>query len=258
VTPENTQKLLKRFPILYQDYYGSMKETCMVWGFEVSDGWLEIIYQLSLAIEDELGYTRFQKFMFMCKKRWARRWNALIYRLSPVGTSDIFAKFFQAIAPKNVRDGTKDCYPDAYQHRWYLLGSYWAHLELGLKALTWHPNTGFAVSQVKEKYGTLRFYCGSNDRIDHLVDLAERASELTCEICGKYGKMRNKGWMMVRCDTCWKEQQRKRRESEKQWKNINACLRDLLVEAERVAKEYEKPRPLPPGLFRRILKKLLG
>jgi hypothetical protein len=52
---ELTQKLLKRFPVLYQDYDSPMTQTCMCWGFDHSDGWFEIIWQLSLAIEEDLG-----------------------------------------------------------------------------------------------------------------------------------------------------------------------------------------------------------
>lgn len=44
---ENTLKLLKDFPDLYQDYYRSMKETCMCWGFDCGDGWFKLIYNLS-------------------------------------------------------------------------------------------------------------------------------------------------------------------------------------------------------------------
>ncbi len=81
---ENTSKLLKRFPVLYQDYYSPMQQTCMCWGFSCSDGWFEIIWQLSLAIEDHLGYTPFKKRKFMFKRTYARVWNDLIYKLSPV------------------------------------------------------------------------------------------------------------------------------------------------------------------------------
>src|ERR1043166_9794806 len=60
---ELTKKLLKRFPVLYQDYDSPMTQTCMCWGFDHGDGWFEIIWQLSLAIEEELGYS-------WPRKRW--------------------------------------------------------------------------------------------------------------------------------------------------------------------------------------------
>jgi len=44
---QNTEKLLKDFPSLYKQYYLPMEQTCMCWGFEVDDGWFNIIYKLS-------------------------------------------------------------------------------------------------------------------------------------------------------------------------------------------------------------------
>jgi hypothetical protein len=55
-------------------------------------------------------------------------------------------------------------------------------------------------AQVKEKYGTLRFYVNSvTDEIYEWIEQAEIASEKTCEICGKPGELVTKGWYMVRC-----------------------------------------------------------
>lgn len=61
------------------------------------------------------------------------------------------------------------------------------------------------VDQVKEKYGTLRFYYNScNAFIDKLINEAEDASETICEDCGKPGTLRDKNhWYSVRCDECW-------------------------------------------------------
>lgn len=58
--------------------------------------------------------------------------------------------------------------------------------------------------QVKEKFGSLRFYIygDSNDRIDAFIDFAESISESTCEICGKYGAAKDGAWIKVRCDDC--------------------------------------------------------
>lgn len=56
-------------------------------------------------------------------------------------------------------------------------------------------------SQVKEKFGTLRFYYrGGDDYIGRLIDLAEYLSESICDVCGKPGRTleRNK-WLRTRC-----------------------------------------------------------
>ena len=49
---ENTEKLLKDFPKLYRQYYLSMQQTCMCWGFDVSNDLFDIIYKLSKDIQE--------------------------------------------------------------------------------------------------------------------------------------------------------------------------------------------------------------
>jgi hypothetical protein len=56
-------------------------------------------------------------------------------------------------------------------------------------------------AQVKEKYGTLRFYySGGDDYIDGAVSMAEYMSEVTCEKCGAPGKLQSYGWAYTACD----------------------------------------------------------
>lgn len=63
----------------------------------------------------------------------------------------------------------------------------------------------FAVEQVKEKFGTLRFYTTiTNDAIEQFIDEAEEASYYTCEDCGdtNTAKIRKGGWIRTLCDSC--------------------------------------------------------
>ena len=72
--------------------------------------------------------------------------------------------------------------------------------------------TGIAVRavQVKEKFGTLRYYVDypnatSNESyriIEDLIRQAEQKSGETCEVCGKPGEERNEGWIKTLCDEC--------------------------------------------------------
>lgn len=63
--------------------------------------------------------------------------------------------------------------------------------------------------QVKEKFGTLRVYLNaSNDATDKIVAKAEKASAKTCEHCGKPGRIRETGWVMIACDKCFKERKK--------------------------------------------------
>jgi hypothetical protein len=57
--------------------------------------------------------------------------------------------------------------------------------------------------QVKEKFGGLRFYISGGDgRVYGMIEMAETLSRMTCEHCGKDGKVRGKGWIYTLCDEC--------------------------------------------------------
>ena len=59
------------------------------------------------------------------------------------------------------------------------------------------------LDQVKEKFGTLRFYyTGGDDIIDGMVRMAESMSGCTCEECGNIGKSRGGGWIHTYCESC--------------------------------------------------------
>ena len=63
------------------------------------------------------------------------------------------------------------------------------------------------IRQIKEKFGTLRFYWQgtfddqTSERICEAVELAEFRSEVTCETCGRRGRLMNtRGWMATSCE----------------------------------------------------------
>jgi hypothetical protein len=59
------------------------------------------------------------------------------------------------------------------------------------------------VAQVKEKFGTLRFYVNNGNReISSVIILAEMLSGRTCEYCGCEGTRRGGGWVKTLCDSC--------------------------------------------------------
>lgn len=75
------------------------------------------------------------------------------------------------------------------------------------------------VTQIKEKFGGLRFYywiVGEHDeilvdKVRRLVDQAEYASNKICQDCGNPGKACNVGyWMCTMCTTCHEEAEKKR------------------------------------------------
>lgn len=77
----------------------------------------------------------------------------------------------------------------------------WYDLINRLCAVITKLNPEIKASQVKEKYGTLRFYTvTSDDTVDDAIFLAERASESLCETCGRAGEnKRIRGWWKTSC-----------------------------------------------------------
>ena len=64
-------------------------------------------------------------------------------------------------------------------------------------------------AQVKEKFGTLRFYMEQDTPyIRGVIELAELMSYDICETCGKPGKIRKGGWVQVLCNKHYKEKQK--------------------------------------------------
>jgi len=68
------------------------------------------------------------------------------------------------------------------------------------------------VDQVKEKFGTLRFYyTGGDDYIRGLASMAESMSGVTCEECGNLASTNYPepgGWISTICDPCKEKRER--------------------------------------------------
>ena len=91
-------------------------------------------------------------------------------------------------------------------------GWYWVIRNLCAEITAAYAAEGLEVeiapTQIKEKYGGLRFYYSSTGRclpvVDDIICKYEDIAENTCEECGKPGKLRNhQSWDMVRCESCF-------------------------------------------------------
>ena len=57
------------------------------------------------------------------------------------------------------------------------------------------------VDQVKEKFGSLRFYfTGGDEYIRGMATMAESMSGVTCEQCGNPGSTVGRGWLTTLCE----------------------------------------------------------
>lgn len=106
--------------------------------------------------------------------------------------------------PRDGFLGLMQAYPEIYDaptetgDGWYWLLSMCAD---------WIRETGippaFDVSQVKEKFGTLRFYWSGGGKglmTDRIVSATEWLSGAVCETCGAPGSVRPGGWVRTACD----------------------------------------------------------
>lgn len=101
-------------------------------------------------------------------------------------------------------------FPHLFEGRNHHCGDGWGGIihSLCAKLDFIHKVTGIDIKcvQVKEKFGTLRFYLGPLqsewfDIIHALVNKAERQSSYTCEITGEYGEARPLlGWVKTLSD----------------------------------------------------------
>jgi hypothetical protein len=166
---DNTEKLIKAFPLLYSGHKRSIQESLIPFGFEHDDGWFDIIWRLSSKIEPLI-----EKYIEEAKV-----------------------------------SGTERC-------RWCLCFRD-AHVEKGCSQENHEHCRGFDLAhpeafQVKEKYGTLRFYMSiSTQEIEDLIEKAEEESETTCEYCGTQQNVQmttvwSKNpycWLKLLCEECY-------------------------------------------------------
>jgi len=109
-----------------------------------------------------------------------------------------------------------DAAPNLYEQRTWSMqetcmcwgidtGDGWSDIIMDLSRMLepYAVSEGLRAVQVKEKFGTLRFYVdGGREPVVALIDAAEQASARTCEDCGRHGTMREGGWIRTLCDEC--------------------------------------------------------
>lgn len=73
--------------------------------------------------------------------------------------------------------------------------------------------------QIKEKFGSLRFYTvGGDDYIHGIIATVESLSSKICEDCGDLGELHSEGWWVTQCEKCRKKYFEMRSNADKQKK----------------------------------------
>ena len=166
--------LCERYPKMMVNRNKDMKETCMCWGFECGEGWFNILDQLMGNIQHHIDWKIRQHDV-------AIKYNEMATALK-AGNRGLF--------DEDMKDFTDLKYKE--QRRQEIISEPLREVE--------QPVCQVTLDQVKEKFGTLRFYySGGDDYISGLVSMAESMSAVTCEECGNPGKQVGGGWITTLC-----------------------------------------------------------
>lgn len=173
-------ELCRKYPILFGDRRAPMQVTCMCWGFSCGDGWYQLLDEAASKLEP------------LCRE---------IYEKEVVKEKSYYKYIRNAIAPFARL-------PKPLNILWTLLYKMVDFIQPNVygNAIYYYGGPPCRASQVKEKFGTLRFYMtGQTKEMDAIIEEATRKSAVTCEDCGKKGKLYAKGWCVVRCVSCKKK-----------------------------------------------------
>ena len=166
--------LCERYPKMMVNREKSMQETCMCWGFECGEGWFNILDQLMGNIQHHIDWKEKQR-------NWAIEYNEMAAQ-AKAGNSELFDESMKDLVDQEYKERRKQ----------ELINN--PLREVG------QPVCQVTLDQVKEKFGTLRFYySGGDDVIDGMVRMAESMSAVTCEECGNPGKQVGGGWITTLC-----------------------------------------------------------
>lgn len=157
-------KLVEKYPVIFQDYGGDIRKTCMGWGLSCDNGWFDLIDKLCKDITTLIGNRQIKVIATQVKEKFGslRFYYYIESKLSPLERLD---NWIDRIMFSRL---------------------------LGIK---YH------------KFKNLRrkFYIFRTEKIDDLIDKAERDSYKTCETCGEPGEARGGGWVKTSCDACDKK-----------------------------------------------------
>ena len=169
--------LCEKYPKMMVNRNKNMQETCMCWGFECGDGWFNILDQLMGNIQHHIDWKEKQR-------KWAMEYNEMAAQ-AKAGNFELF------------EETTKAQPNDEYKEKRLaeIIAGDFREVPDSIPQVT--------LDQVKEKFGTLRFYySGGDDVIDGMVRMAESMTEVTCEECGNVGERRGGGWVHTYCTPC--------------------------------------------------------
>jgi hypothetical protein len=181
---ELDQLLCEKYPKIFRDRNAPMEQTCMYWGFSCDDGWFNIIDRLCANIQWHIDQV--------IENNERNQKHVAMVTAAKAGDFTLFDAYY-------TQSGFQQEWIDT--RRADILTEEIAEWRMPKEEI---PQV--IAAQVKEKFGTLRFYySGGDDIIDGMVRMAESMSAVTCEECGSPGTRTTGGWIRTLCETHKKE-----------------------------------------------------
>ena len=196
--------LCEKYPKMMVNRNKDMMETCMCWGFECGNGWYNILDQLMGNIQHHIDWKEKQR-------NWAIEHNNIVTQCRE-GIFDLFEKSMEGVLN-----------PEYKEKRLAEI------LENGFREVP-ESIPQVTLNQIKEKFGTLRFYyTGGDDYISGMVSLAESISGVTCEECSAPAETHGSGWVRTLCTPCEEQREARRAKELEEYHAMNE-QRKLLKE----------------------------
>jgi len=169
--------LCEKYPKMMVNRNKPMMETCMCWGFECGDGWFNILDQLMGNIQHHIDWKEKQRTSAMAYNLMAAQAKEGNFDLFDDSMKDLNNPEYKAKRLSEVIAGDFRSVPESISQ--------------------------VTLDQIKEKFGTLRFYyTGGDDIIDGMVRMAESMSGVTCEECSAPAQTHGPGWIRTICEPC--------------------------------------------------------
>ena len=216
MNPELEKNLVNKYPLLFKGTFGPVNKTCMHFGFECGDGWYGIIDELSSKLEPLVEDT-LDNNVCMCGETKDNHENSTGRCTIKYDVPFSLRINHGYLAYHDQIDTSFKSYHRRVKFRLLtkINGVGWKLSRLLMKygVCKKKPSAceGFdpyhvKCAQVKEKFGTLRFYMHSaTEEMYDLISKAEQKTETTCEVCGEEGKVRSGGWIVTLCDKHYKD-----------------------------------------------------
>ena len=155
-------QLVKKYPIIFKQYGGDIRETCMGWGVECGEGWYNILNKLCEEITKIQTKYKFNVIADQIKEKFGG------------------LRFYFHI--ENYKPHLLERIEDKIAHLFY---KYLKGKEFNIY-----------------KDYRRRAFMFPAEKIEYAIEKAEIASFRTCERCGAPGKERGGRWRSVLCDRC--------------------------------------------------------